>query len=403
MNEADRSTNAANPEAAMVNPPADSVFDEKNTSINLPATSSSHSLDSVALTQKVQFSSNIDLLNQVNKLRQALAESQQAIKEYKEQANVRESLLSQHVQELATTQTQLQQLWHELETSHQTIQRQQILIETLTVQFESSQERVAQLEREFALNQQRYNEQSYQLVQLENDCRELRSRLSRQQSHTLQFKVALEKCLEVPLPKYQFQVKDLPPNSSSANLFPQITNSSRKFRTAPELPPILLSRAQSIPPWSISSSMPTLYSSVSRTSQQSITLPEASIDGLPIMTEDAFVNFSLHSSQSAQSDEVMHLSSVDTPESIPTDFTRPQEIWQPDNNEPEQVQYQDLFSLLEVGAESTSEFALSTEQSETPISETTSPTDSNWPSPVVYPSRPPKGRKSFAAVELPIF
>ena len=28
---------------------------------------------------------------------------------------------------------------------------------------------------------------------------------------------------------------------------------------------------------------------------------------------------------------------------------------------------------------------------------------SNWPSPVVYPSRPPKGRKSLAAIELPTF
>lgn len=27
----------------------------------------------------------------------------------------------------------------------------------------------------------------------------------------------------------------------------------------------------------------------------------------------------------------------------------------------------------------------------------------DWPSPVVYPLRPPKGRKSFAAVELPTF
>lgn len=29
--------------------------------------------------------------------------------------------------------------------------------------------------------------------------------------------------------------------------------------------------------------------------------------------------------------------------------------------------------------------------------------DSDWPSPVVYPLRPPKGRKSLAAIELPTF
>ena len=33
----------------------------------------------------------------------------------------------------------------------------------------------------------------------------------------------------------------------------------------------------------------------------------------------------------------------------------------------------------------------------------TLPPNTNWPSPVVYPSRPPKGRKSLAAIELPTF
>ena len=45
---------------------------------------------------------------------------------------------------------------------------------------------------------QRYNEQLHQLVATENVCRELRSRLHRQQRHTLQFKAALERSLEMP-------------------------------------------------------------------------------------------------------------------------------------------------------------------------------------------------------------
>ncbi|MBV8882472.1 MAG: hypothetical protein JO235_00510, partial [Chroococcidiopsidaceae cyanobacterium CP_BM_RX_35] len=286
MNEADRITNTANSEAAMANPRTDDARDEKNSSVNLSAPSSSHRLDWVALTHKLQFSSNIDHLNQVKELRQALAESQQALKEYKECANVRELLLSQHVQELAATQAQVQQLRHELEASHQTVQRQQILIETLTIQFESSQERVAQLEREFALNQQRYNEQSYQLVQTENACRELRSRLSRQQSHTLQFKVALEKCLEVPLPGYQFQNEDFLTNSPpSATLFASVASPPRKFKTAPELPSILLPKAQSIPPWSVPLLTSTQYEPISQTPHGSITPLEA--DGaFPISTEE---------------------------------------------------------------------------------------------------------------------
>ncbi|MBL1177551.1 hypothetical protein [Pantanalinema sp. GBBB05] len=93
---------------------------------------------------------------------------------------------------------QLEQLAQELELAQQAAQRQQILVETLTNQLHSSQERIAQLERECALTQQRYNEQMQQLLQSENTCRDLRMRLMRQQQHTLQFKAALEKCLDMP-------------------------------------------------------------------------------------------------------------------------------------------------------------------------------------------------------------
>lgn len=93
---------------------------------------------------------------------------------------------------------QLGQLAQELELAQQAAQRQQILVETLTNQLHSSQERIAQLERECALTQQRYNEQMQQLLQSENTCRDLRMRLMRQQQHTLQFKAALEKCLDMP-------------------------------------------------------------------------------------------------------------------------------------------------------------------------------------------------------------
>ncbi|HEY9641861.1 MAG TPA: hypothetical protein V6C57_15345, partial [Coleofasciculaceae cyanobacterium] len=92
--------------------------------------------------------------------------------------------------------------FNQLEFAHQANQRQQILVETLTGQIESSQERVAELEREAALIQQRYNEQAQLLSQLETTNRDLQARLHRQQRYTLQFKAALEKCLEVPTPQY---------------------------------------------------------------------------------------------------------------------------------------------------------------------------------------------------------
>jgi hypothetical protein len=101
-------------------------------------------------------------------------------------------------EELQKAQAQIERLFQELEHSQQTAQRQQILVETLSLQLESSQERIAQLERDCALAQQRYNDQVQQLQQVENTCHDLRTRLHRQQRQTLQFKAALEKCLEMP-------------------------------------------------------------------------------------------------------------------------------------------------------------------------------------------------------------
>ncbi|MEO1210926.1 MAG: hypothetical protein AAFX78_15485 [Cyanobacteria bacterium J06638_20] len=95
---------------------------------------------------------------------------------------------------------QVAQVFQELEGAHQTTQRQQILIETLTEQFNQSQQRVAHLETECASLQQRAQAQSQQLQQSEATCQDLHMRLQRQQRYTLQFKAALERCLEVSNP-----------------------------------------------------------------------------------------------------------------------------------------------------------------------------------------------------------
>ncbi|MBV8884902.1 MAG: hypothetical protein JO235_13030, partial [Chroococcidiopsidaceae cyanobacterium CP_BM_RX_35] len=151
----------------------------------------------------------------------------------------------------------------------------------------------------------------------------------------------------------------------------------------------------------------TQYAPISQTPHNSITPLEAD-DEFPISTEEdsLFANLSQQSLAAAQRDNVIPISPVEVPEHT-TAVAEPQEIWEAGTNEPEQTQYQALFSQLEVEAESATtdspEFMLLMEPSQAPTSETASPTDSDWPSPVVYPSRPPKGRKSFAAVELPIF
>lgn len=100
----------------------------------------------------------------------------------------------------APSAEQVAQVFQELEGAHQTTQRQQILIETLTEQFNQSQQRVAHLETECARLQQRVQSQSQQLQQSEATCQDLHMRLQRQQRYTLQFKAALERCLEVSNP-----------------------------------------------------------------------------------------------------------------------------------------------------------------------------------------------------------
>jgi myosin heavy subunit len=115
-----------------------------------------------------------------------------------ERIQEQEAIIVEQIQYLTTAQRKISQLFQELERSHQASQRQQIVIETLTHELQVSQERVAQLERECAVTQKRYTEQVQLVHQAEHTCRDLRSRLSRQQRYTLQFKAALEKCLEMP-------------------------------------------------------------------------------------------------------------------------------------------------------------------------------------------------------------
>ena len=120
-----------------------------------------------------------------------------------------ETQLQNQRQEFSGSQARLGDLFVELEQSHRMAQRQQILVETLMDQLQQSHEQIAQLERECASAQARSSEQTQLLLQSEHTGRDLRSRLHRQQRYTLQFKAALEKCLDVPPATAQGFVADL--------------------------------------------------------------------------------------------------------------------------------------------------------------------------------------------------
>lgn len=146
----------------------------------------------------------IQALHECNRdLAQRVAQLEVALEESQNNQATQTSLLEQRTTELQEAQEQLTRLFSKLELTQQVIRNQEVQLESLTQQLETGHTRLATVERECALTQQRYHERLHQLVQAENACRELRSRLHRQQRHTLQFKAALERCLEMPQIKSQ--------------------------------------------------------------------------------------------------------------------------------------------------------------------------------------------------------
>ncbi|NJR38221.1 MAG: hypothetical protein HC781_04420 [Leptolyngbyaceae cyanobacterium CSU_1_4] len=176
-----------------------------------PRSESATTEDSIPPADPPELADLVSLIQELNQCNSALLDRVSQLEEALEQShNSRAPIESTEPmpQNLPKAQEQITTLYNQLEFAHQTHQRQQILLETLTDQLQASQERVAQLERETSLLQQRYTEQSQSLAQTEGNCRDLQTRLCRQQRYTLQFKAALEKCLEVPVPQYEGQ--DLP-------------------------------------------------------------------------------------------------------------------------------------------------------------------------------------------------
>ncbi|NES99547.1 MAG: hypothetical protein F6K62_19125 [Sphaerospermopsis sp. SIO1G2] len=183
---------------------------------------------------------NDNLYAQVEQLKQELAEAEKILQWQKKRSTVTESILSQQAQDLTTSQKQIHSLFQQLEAATQTVHNQEMFINTHKSQLQISQERVAQLERECTLLQTKYSEQSQNLLSSENTCRELSTRLIRQQRQTLQFKAALEKCLDTTVPNSdslddeQYYPHDVTIRS---------TRFSRKARS-------LFSYGQPIQPWS---------------------------------------------------------------------------------------------------------------------------------------------------------
>ena len=420
----------------------------------------------LALNEELRAANN-KLYEQVEQLKDNLAESEKVLQWQKTRSSVSESMLNQHTQELAAAQEQIKSLFQQLETAVQTVQRQEIFTDTYKAQLQISQQRLAQLERECTLLHTNNNQQSQQLLQSETVCRELRTRLMRQQRQTLQFKAALEKCLDTSVPSYD-SLED------AAKHPKDITSSQGRFsRKARSLFP----NAQPIQPWSAEeeslsndldnswgepsapipfqrneapatpSSSPWNWTVKKDTPTPTQPSPSLEVDDSPDITEAVSPSGSSNLDQQLDSLIQMFFTSQPASTSPPpvakTDVSDAP-IWETlatilaDDEEledPHEVQME-----AEINPPATTSTSWTTDSvlspatnllvsstpshTETPVGETEdywsevsqlsasnlsseslgdNTNDDNSPSPVVYPQRPPKGRKSLASVELPNF
>lgn len=403
--------------------------------------------DWFALAQKMR-QRNRRLLEQVAQLRQALKENQEALHSEQMRSLDRDTLLAQRTDEFNTLQEQLARLFQTLESSHQAAQRQQILIETLSEQLQSSQERIAQLERECALTQQRYNEQSHQLLQSAHTCRELRTRLHRQQRQTLQFKAALEKSLEMsspssavqktqPFNKSDLANQSLPkrqpiqPWSAEPVLAEDTSNFDTIWNEPVRLDPLLAVYSSQPEPFELRPFEETDLLSTADASDPAETATNKSRHLNPVTSEELVEPLSIApftaSQESADTELELeqqllaemtslaeasglsefqsnlwdtqapltpkietHLDEFDTPAPYISDVQ--------DTQSPGDISEWDVE--IETPSEELWEASANHEPAQ--LNEVALP-QSNWPSPVLYPLRPPKKRKSLAAIELPSF
>ncbi len=381
--------------------------------------------DWFALAQKMR-QRNHRLLDRLTQLKQALQEKTQELHTQTQQLRDRDSLAIQQSEELSATQSQLKRLFQTLESSHQAAQRQQILIETLSEQLQSSQERVAQLERECALTQQRYNEQSHQLLQAANTCRELRTRLHRQQRQTLQFKVALEKSLEMPATSGE---TGQPSHSQSSIPHPSAVAKAQPIQPWSAELEIDAEKSGLDPLWNRPIRLELFSKAESESSEPPSSHPVESISPnaapapLPMLKRSAEtertatpVDFPLTASMEKLDTELeteqellAEISSLaeaaglsDTPAKR-AEFPTAESVAQVEacDDDEEVVQTREVPDS-DIWEDDEDVWAQEAEPESAQTKDVILP-QANWPSPTLYPLRPPKKRKSLAAIDLPSF
>ncbi len=406
--------------------PRESVF-SPNLILNSDTIGATVGKELMAIVQDLR-QSNSNLLQRVAQLEKSLDQNQKTLQQQQQRNQAQETLLGQKTQELSQATSEITRLNQEVESVRQNNQRQQILLQTLTEELESSQERVAQLERECALTQQRYNEQTHLLSQAENTARDLRSRLNRQQRHTLQFKAALEKCLELPSPYGQNPVgkNEVSTQKNKEDLVSDPTPVARPF----------LPRSQPVRPWSAEPGEPVMDETIiineNNDNPSADSIPEVvqpsdtkvTLDTVAVVapTNHPDISAPTQTRETSINDETLW---QDLTKLVDQDLARAETIKQEtvkkiepalpplvqrDELPKTSINIEQINPLSGIGSElniSQSKIELPSAIDEQSSQVMQKPPDSlpklNWPAPIVYPLHPVKKRKSLAAIELPSF
>lgn len=398
--------------ALLASPVADDTTPETSEASEQKSTQDA---DWFALAQKMR-QRNRRLLDQVNQLKAALQQKQEALHSEITRSQQRETQLTQQTEELNTLHEQLGRLFNALESSHQASGRQQILIETLSEQLQSGQERIAQLERECALTQQRYNEQSHQLLQAANTCRELRTRLQRQQRQTLQFKAALEKSLEMPTittdtqqrqrsgnvaPGFVPKAQPIQPWSAEPGLIDDdVSNFDSIWKNPVKLEPLQPVYFSKTEPFEVRRIEELEFSSTAESSDlaaKDLAASEAS-NATELELEQQLLAEMSSLAEAAGLSEVASDATV----TLEANLDEPHEST-PQLSESEAAHLEVMNSEPETQPEPPSKSSWADSANSQAAEPPVKLPQSNWPSPTLYPLRAPKKRKSLAAIELPSF
>jgi hypothetical protein len=355
----------------------------------------------VSLNQELKNVNN-DLCRKLEKLSKELGEAEKILQWQKKRSSVSESMLNQQNQELTAAQEQIQSLSQQLETALRDMESQEMFIETHKAESQLNQQRIAQLERECTLLQTKCSEQSQQLLQSENTCRELGTRLLRQQRQTLQFKAALEKCLDNPASNDQ-GVDD------NGCYLPDINPEDSRFYKKLQS---LFSRGEPIRPWSAIDYVESEFNQpINENTENTMDVSEE-ISHVDQRLEDILSVFFASNPDLSSTSDMSMSPTISTNETSMkgggTSFLGGEEDERRPTIIPEGLK--DMNNLPEVNLLSDNTINTSDQQNNydlqwsiNTVETLEQDSEQKSPSPLIYPGRTVKVRKTLAAVELPNF